>query len=203
MADVWGSAGCIRACGIFFYGFFFPPTLNNKKMRPFLASLHKNKQGDSSEALVKGIPRPMHLVQGRRSPTPLGKWAQWRVPHSRAQGQAARSLGVRVPEAAPAQPRHDSSPHELIRLAPGMKRAVLSPKVERPGPWSCLHPAAVPCQGSEPLLGACCWPTPCNHGCHSRPAHGCSHSPQSPRPRPRSIPVASLTVSLVNHLCWS
>lgn len=127
---------------------FFPPTLNNKKMRPFLASLHKNKQGDSSEALVKGIPRPMHLVQGRRSPTPLGKWAQWRVPHSRAQGQAARSLGVRVqrrPQPSPAMiHRHMSS----SRLS-WDETCRLSPKVERPGPGPASHPAAVPCQGLQ------------------------------------------------------
>ena len=37
-------------------------------------------------------------------------------PHSRAEGLAAGSLGAWFPETAPAQSRHDSSPHELIRL---------------------------------------------------------------------------------------
>ena len=100
------------------YSFLPPPAQPLKKMRPFLASLHKNKQGGSSKAPVKGIPLPKHSGHIRRSPTPLVKRARWRGPHTaepRARLRGAWGSGFqRQPQPSPTMIHHHMSSSDWL-----------------------------------------------------------------------------------------
>ena len=117
------------------YSFLPPPAQPLKKNQTILGFLAQKQAGRQLQGSCQRNPSAQALGTHQEVAHPSGEASSVEgSPHSRAEGPAAGSLGVWVPEAAPAQSHHDSSPHELIRLAPGMKRAILSPKAELPGP---------------------------------------------------------------------
>lgn len=134
----WQMFGALQAAyepvAYSFLSFFFSPTLK-KKNETILGFLAQKQAGRQLQGSCQSNPLAHALGTCQEVAHPSGEASSVEgSPRSRAEGLAAGSLGVWVPETAPAQSRHDSSPHELIRLAPGMKRAILSPKAERPGP---------------------------------------------------------------------
>lgn len=128
IVNIWGFVG-----HILFVPFFFSQPL--KSLGPFLASLHKNKQGDSSEVPVKGFQQPTHSGHGKRAPAPLGEVG--------SVGRPSCKLRARLLEAwwsgfqkCP-HPGHTAIHHQMsssgIRV-PGMKPTNLSLKAECLGP---------------------------------------------------------------------
>lgn len=130
---------CLGLCGphlilshilrlFLFWEFFFPFT-TLKKCKNILGFLVQKQAGRQFQGSCQRNPAVCPHRTRQRSASPSGDIVTVEGLYCRAQVRAPRSLGVRVPEAFPAQPHRDSSPDELIRV-PGTKRANLSPKVE-------------------------------------------------------------------------